>query len=390
VETKLESRQRTTDGLAELLNDALVAQDLDALVVASPENVLYLSGARIFTQRLIPDRLACVVWLRRGRPTIVVGDIEEEFAREHSRIPTVAIYREHAESPVVGIARCLREAGCESGRIGVELDYLVARYWEELKAALPHATFATDDGLLASLRRVKTTDELELLERGGIALDRAIADGFAAGHEGATEQELGARIRESALGHGLEEVRWLFLSSAEHAHLVHRLPTDRPLRRGDLLRCDVGGVLGGYNVDLARTATIAPGSAEQRDVYSRVWQVHERAIARLEPGRKAREVYVETVADMERLGIPCRDPHIGHSIGLSIHEPPILSPDDESELEPGMVFCVEPAFYRKPDLFHVEDMVVVTERGPRVLTRSRDWSRLPELEVAEGGTRENR
>jgi Xaa-Pro dipeptidase len=69
--------------------------------------------------------------------------------------------------------------------------------------------------------------------------------------------------------------------------------------------------------------------------------------------------------------------HVGHGLGLGLHEYPMLNPTVDQELLPGMVLCIEPA-HREPGVagYHLEDLVLVTEDGVKPLT---DMHRWPEL-----------
>ena len=74
-------------------------------------------------------------------------------------------------------------------------------------------------------------------------------------------------------------------------------------------------------------------------------------------------------------------PHIGHGIGIGIHEFPLLQPSNDTPLEPGMVVTIEPMYrdYDRGECYHVEDLVLVTEYGHRLLTQPQE--RLLRVEI---------
>src|SRR3954454_795368 len=146
------------------LRAAIEAGPFDAVIVSSQENTFYATGALVLTQREIPLRLALTLWPRGGEPAFVVCGIEESLVRRQSWIGDVRPYVEFAESPVAMIADAVRERGLARGCIGVEMDHLQARYWDELRAALPEATFGDAGPLLAAVRVVKAPREVDRLQ----------------------------------------------------------------------------------------------------------------------------------------------------------------------------------------------------------------------------------
>jgi Xaa-Pro aminopeptidase len=85
-------------------------------------------------------------------------------------------------------------------------------------------------------------------------------------------------------------------------------------------------------------------------------------------GRKIDEIARERIASE---GVEAYGHGLGHGIGLETHEPPRLRRTDDVALEAGMVFSVEPGIYL-PGVtgIRIEDIVVLEEAGPRLLTSS--------------------
>jgi len=357
---------------------ALGTSEFDVIAAVSPENTWYLSDVVIDTQRSILERLAVVVWAKGAEPIYIVCTNEEIQARRETWIRDLRGYVEYAVSPMALLAQAVQELGAARGTVGVERHYLNAHFADELARRLPHARLVEAGPFLGQVRAVKTPDEVQRLERAAQVTDRAIRSAFEAARAGMTERQVGVRMSSELVLGGAEMQAFQVLAAASHGCSTHARAGDYVLRSGDLMRTDFGGVFpGGYYSDLARTISVGAASPRQRDTYRAIWDEHERLIDMLRPGVTGREVYASHKARWEQRGWPMVRPHIGHSLGIGLHEDPLLMPSDTTALAPGMCISVEPN-YLVPDVekYHVEDLVLVTAGAPRVLSRTADWSTL--------------
>lgn len=361
----------------ERVRASMAEADLDVLIATSFENVAYLSGAVIMTQRQIPERLAAVIVPREGVPVLVVCTIEETLARRDSHIKDIRGYIEFVRSPVDLISEVVREKGGATGRVGIETHILSVHYYNEFAKQLPGVTFHSADGLLARLRMVKQPSEIELLENAALSTDAAIRAAYEQGAVGVSDTIIANALVNGIQSNGADSIAFLVLGSGPSAALAHPAPMNRALEQGDVVRCDVGGYYRGYYSDLARTAVVGEPTKEQADTYRQLWDIHEETIAAIRPGIAAKDLYQSCAESFEARGLQMNLPHIGHSLGLGLHESPILHPFNKTLLEEGMVLAIEPV-HRFDDgtIFHVEDLIEVTSDGSRVLSRSADWSEL--------------
>ena len=163
------------------------------------------------------------------------------------------------------------------------------------------------------------------------------------------------------------------VAAGERGALPHGRASDRVLQRGDMVVVDFGATAGGYHSDTTRTIVLGEPTIEQARLIEAVRQAQLASMALMKPGvvadaidRRAREALAGE-ADAFGHGL-------GHGIGLQVHERPFLSPTDQTALRAGMVITNEPGIYIPGwGGVRLEEMVLVTEDGPEVLTpASRD------------------
>jgi Xaa-Pro aminopeptidase len=190
---------------------------------------------------------------------------------------------------------------------------------------------------------------------------------------GMTEVELAARIdfllrRRSTDVPPFKSI----VASGERASLPHATPTERIIRKGDLVTMDFGASVDGYCSDLTRTVVVGKASDKQREVYDVVLEANLKAEAGIRAGVKGSEADGLARRHIESKGYGERFGHsLGHGVGLEVHEEPRLSLKNDKPLEKGMVATVEPGIYIPGwGGVRVEDIVVIESDGCRVLPRA--------------------
>jgi len=162
------------------------------------------------------------------------------------------------------------------------------------------------------------------------------------------------------------------LASGPRSALPHGRASDRIMRPGEFVTMDFGAVFQGYCSDCTRTVVLGSADERQRRVYGIVLDAQRRGLEMIRAGVACREVDAGARAVIAASGLGDAFGHsLGHGIGLEVHEGPRLSPQEDAVLEPGMVVTVEPGVYL-PEWggVRIEDVVVVTSGGCRILTRS--------------------
>lgn len=366
----IEKRQRIEAAFEQLKADAIIA--------TSYESTWYMSEAHIDTQKSIPDRIAAVLWVPGEEPTYIVCNLEEIQARQETWIEDIRIYFEFQTSPVQVIAQVLKERGLANATIGVEFGHLTLGYYTELQAAVD-ARFISADLALSKVRMVKTEQEIETLREVALRTEQAIWDALLSARPGMTEEQVNIELQRSLLSRGVPEVNFAVLMAGKNTCLTHAIPGPYEMKSGDVLRTDFGGVYKGYLSDLARTVVVGEASQKQRDIYKFMYEAHESLIDMMRPGVAVSELYNACKRMYDERGAWFERPHIGHSQGIGLHEYPIINPYTHEQLQPGMTMAIEPN-YMIPGVekYHLEDLVLITEDKPVVLSRTRAFDELPE------------
>lgn len=337
----------------------------DAVIVTSPENTPYYSGFWSYDLRGIPERAHFVVWPKGAEPAWVIYERRaEHLAPEDTFLTDIVTYEGEGPDSMRAVAEVLRARGVERGRIGIEGRNFSSGHFMELQKRLPGATFEDALAFLERPRLIKTPAEVELLERLAGWTSEAINAAFASAKPGDSERLIAARMQFELLARGADLIAFPVFGAGERSGLFHSLASDHVLEPGMVLKTDFGGFRDGYFSDLARTAVVGKATDAQRDLHAKMTEIKHRIVAAIRPGMlvsEAANIGRQAYAD---LGLEYKWAILGHSIGLGIHESPQIYPWIHEPILPGMVMMIEVGYNDAPrDSFHVEDMILITERG---------------------------
>ncbi|HET9723600.1 MAG TPA: Xaa-Pro peptidase family protein [Actinomycetota bacterium] len=345
------------------LAERLDALELDALVVVRLPNVRYMTGFTGSNGQLVLGRSASV-FLTDGR-------YDEQSSREVGDLER-RIYLDERSGH---LARALGDLGAR--RVGFEREGLTYGEWERLAGAAGGVELVPTASAVEDLRRVKDAEEVALVVRAQAAADAAFREVVLGGgvREGMTERALARALELAMQDAGADDKGFETIAAfGENAAEPHHEPTERALRRGDVLKLDFGASAGGYHSDMTRTVSFGQPPERVREIREVVAAAQRAGIDAVRPGAPLRSVDRAARAVVEEAELGDRFPHgLGHGVGLEIHEVPFLRPDSpEGDVLPeGAIVTIEPGVYI-PGMggVRIEDMVEVTSDGGRVLAGS--------------------
>jgi Xaa-Pro aminopeptidase len=365
---------------------ALAASDIDFLLMWKDENVRYLTGLRAQLIAGKTTSLNGALLTATDEPVLLCSGGEIDKARfgmswigEAHAIPIM----EQAEL-VDGFVReiltpILAERGLLSGRIGV--DQANISFVNAMQRHLPDLELADGDTVMQKARLVKSDVEIEIIEEACAIGDSVTQRALDETKAGRRELEVAGDAMQTLfyLGGEMAHVITPFVASGEHMSPPHRLATDKIIRNQDLCFIDIGAMWNGYFSDIGRTTIVGKPSREQQKIYTAVYEGLMAGVEKMRPGftnQDAADAIIEKVGD-HGLADHLFSLFIGHGIGAGANEPPYIGESlpgaTTYDFVPNMVFAVEPLVWvpgvRGGGGVRIEDMVLITEDEPRILSR---------------------
>lgn len=369
MESQTGNENKTTIANIDRLNEYLDLSGCSALVLRSGKNFTYLAGfafpGTLARHLDFPDspREVLLIWPRKGEPVMVLNSFSVPLAQRDSWLTEIEVYDDYAESPYSRMKDVLTRMGLDREKVGFEKSYLSARRWEEIQVLLPGIDMVDCTELMDRVRWIKTEGEVGLLIKAADLLDEAYLEVFPGVREGDTEREVHSRIVQSCLRRGAEWVHGILNSSRNT--VAYGGEGDMEFRKSDIIRNDYVSYYHGYPGHQSRIVVVGRPTDEQKRVYQDMRDIYRSTIDQCRVGVKGSAVYEFAANLFQEHGYEGRIALAGHSVGAWWHQQePYLVGNCPYELEEGMVLALEPHI----GYWHLQDMVLVTKEGPRLLS----------------------
>jgi Xaa-Pro aminopeptidase len=363
---------------------------LDALVLAQPNTIRYISGLQTWLWILPPLLPTVAIVPQDPAQATLVATVVEKGGVEATSWMEPSLYGLDSD-PIQAIVDALAKRGLDHGRLGFELGLgqkpnFSPADLQRLLGSLPRAQIIDVALPLWAMRALKTVDEISRLREAVRLSELGYMAALDALAPGVTEESLTRIAAQAMLAAGarpsVTPMTLIFLAGPERYRQVVQPASDRPIRGGEQVWLDGGCSVDGYRADFIRSGVIGRLSDSAEHYYDVAVQSLDAAVEALGPGRKLGESWTaaQTCFDDAGVGGFALFPgQIGHSVGLDHWELPLIGKPGTEQGEviarPGMVLCVEPAIVGmdgdgewSSGLFTAEDQVVVTDAGVEVLT----------------------
>lgn len=200
---------------------------------------------------------------------------------------------------------------------------------------------------------LKTREQMRVMARAGVIVERALAAASKAAVAGATTRDVDAAAAaviadagatSNFLGyHGFPATACVSVND----EIVHGIPGERVLAEGDVVSIDCGAIVEGWHGDSARTLIVgAPASDADVALVEGTRRSLWAGIAALASAKRLNEVAEAIEDETERAGLHPLVGYVGHGIGTAMHQPPeVMNYRTRGRLarvRPGLCVAIEP------------------------------------------------
>ena len=377
------------DTRLERVRQAMREAELDALIVADPANIFYLSGYNawsFYTPQILFVPLT-------GTPTLAMREMDAlgahrtaiRYADDVLGYPERLVHRPDTH-PMVWVAQALRERGYATpGRVGFEGDahFFAVRSYLALRDGVPEWTLVESRELVNWVRLVKSDFEIGEMRRAGRVASEAMRCAVELIEDGRPLNELAAGVM-AAQARGVPEDEsgesvdgdypaivpmFLYGDGADTPHLTW---TAERFARGEAMSIELAGAHHRYHAPLARTVSLGAPSRDLDRLAGATVEGLNAALAELRPGNTPADVTAAWDAVLARYDLEKKS-RLGYSIGIGF--PPdwgertvSIRADDTTVLQENMTFHVIAGMWMTGYGFEVSESVRVAPGGADVLT----------------------
>ena len=353
------------------LEMTMTTDGLDALLVAAPEDLFYLTGFRsmdIF-------RFQVLVVRPGSEPVMVIRRVAKASFDSTAWTKRVVTYTDD-QDPAGALRSVLSERDVASGRIGVPMQspYFTPHALEHVRHALPAIQWVDASSLVSRLRLVKSTAELGYIREACRYAEAALLAGVTACRPGRTENHVAAAMLAAMIEAGSETpAKNPLIGAGPRSAFGHVSWEGGPIRAGEPVFLEPGACVRRYHAALMRCAVPGVPRPEHRHWAVACREAVNAAIRAMRPGVSAETIDAACRGTVEAAGLTHLFHHrTGYSIGLGFSnwiEDLSLRPRESTALQAGMVFHLVPFLTDGQAGIAVSEMVLVTEDGAERLTR---------------------
>lgn len=341
----------------------LATGDLDAVALNPGPDLSYLTGLAFH----LMERPVVGIFLPDGPPHIIHPALESEKLQDSPYPVHTFPYSEDRSTWLNAFRQALKSADLLDARIGVIPRRLRVLEMRFLERAAPGSAFPDAQGTLSALRIRKDLGEIQALQEAVETAQNALEAIQDLIKPGISERDLSLSLVSQLLKGGSDPELPFFpiISFGPNSANPHASPTDRVLQSNEVVLIDWGARVDGYCSDITRVFSVGEVDQEMRQIADVVREANHKGRQLVQPGAVCSEIDQAVREVVQQAGYGEYFMHrTGHGLGREAHEEPYITAGDDTRLEAGMTFTIEPGIYLPGrGGVRIEDDVLVTDDG---------------------------
>ncbi len=341
----------------------ILPQNIDGIIISSPENRRYFTGFSSSNALLIVTHTKAV-FLTDSRY------IEAAQSKIHG---CDVLEMKKLKDEVNSLLKILGLSKKVLPKFLVESEKMNVGYLKYLRSVFKFCRLSTvgGDKLINSLRIIKSKAELGFVIEAQRIAEKAFEYILNFIKAGISEKEIALELDYFMLKNGAEALSFETIAiSGKKTSMPHGVPDEKIVEAGDFVTMDFGAVVNGYHSDMTRTVCVGQPTDRQQEIYNIVLSAQKNALSVIKAGISCNDADMAARNVIENAGFGEFYRHAtGHGVGIEIHENPLVTKGNPQKFEEGNIVTVEPGIYL-PNEFgvRIEDMVYVTRDGCLNLT----------------------
>lgn len=350
----------------EKLRHIIQTQSLDAILISSVPNIIYLTGYLGF----VPDERDAYVLITKDEAYIFTNLLyAEAMGTEVPHLKLVEITRQYPFSE--GLQELVAKQKIKT--LGFEENNLTVREFKklsELSVSLKNADLHT-------LRLQKDRSEVTSLQKACTITDQGFAHILENIKPGMTEKAVESMIERFFLEHDAQLAFRSIVAFGQNTTIPHHLSGNTTLKKNDVILIDFGAKVDSYCADVSRTFFIGKATVKQKEIYTLVANTQSYICDQIKLQLKRKKKILSNELDKKARefiaaqNYPPFPYSLGHGIGLQVHERPLLNPNFSDEIIEDMVFTLEPGIHLTEEIgVRIEDDYCVKNNQLHQLTHA--------------------
>ncbi|MFX1564615.1 MAG: M24 family metallopeptidase [Promethearchaeota archaeon] len=322
----------------------MTREELKGMLLFDPFNIRYITGYK--PTGILGNSVAILV--RDANPLLIVPEAECEFAQAESWFRDVQSYQPQMTNAtntaiIEALQTALENYNLRSVDIGIELNHISARRFEDIKRLLPDAGLRNISTALSELRMIKDEVEIEKIKTAFQIAENGLRAAIEFIRPGISEIEVAGEVERTLRKAGATQTGYpTVIASGPRAGCPFVPASRREIGSKEFVVISVSAVNDDYCSNLTRSVLTGKPTKKQQALFECAKDSVTTAKNTLSPETLVRDIAlcIRRVTD-DRGFLKNLDSQLGSGIGLQPLEAPYISPTEETPILPGMVFSIE-------------------------------------------------